>query len=117
MIPTCSRFLRRALQRKLPGNFLVCAPPRMTAQNNSRARRTIRALFIIIALFAILLAVAAQHRNAVWWVLKLGSFYLPFFVLCLYVTRKWVLIGSVVVLHTTIVLLLPVVDLLVFGVV
>jgi hypothetical protein len=74
-------------------------------------------LLVITTVSAILLAVAAQYRNVVWWVLVVGSFYLPFVLLCTLMTRKWMLIISVVVLHTTVILMWPVAMKLVFGVV
>lgn len=76
---------------------------------------SLRALLIAVTACTLLLAAAAQVHNLVWWVLVLSAFYVPFIFLCLFVRRKWWLIGSVALLHTVVVAILPVAFLLAFG--
>ena len=83
--------------------------------SHDHPRLRIRDLFIIITVCAMLLAAAGQYRNGIWLVLVPGSFYLPFLLLCTLVTRKWVLIVAVVVLHTGVILMWPLAMLLAHG--
>ena len=74
-----------------------------TSQNDPRL--TIKDLFVITTVMAILLAGAAQYRNGIWLVLVPSSFYLPFLLISTLVSRTWVLLVSVAVLHTLVVLM------------
>jgi hypothetical protein len=76
---------------------------------------SLKTLFVFLAMWGLVLAAAAQVRNLVPWVLILSAFYVPFFLLCIQVTRRRVLIASVVILHTAVVLLMPLAFRIFFG--
>jgi hypothetical protein len=77
----------------------------MHPTTNNDPKLTIRDLFAITTVMAILLARAARFRNGIWLVLVPSSFYLAFLLICTLTSRKWVLLVSVAVLHTLVVLM------------